>query len=560
MRLFTTIVGLRCYLELRQAEQRQPQQDMGSGPSPCQTLVSVGLVPTMGALHAGHLSLIRRARQDNDIVVVSIFVNPLQFGPNEDFLKYPRTLEHDQRVCEQAGVDAIFAPSAEELYETPHTPAQETLTQVIPPMEMMAGLCGRSRPGHFQGVATVVTKLFNIVQPDRAYFGQKDAQQLAILRRLAADLNFPVEVIGCPIVREENGLALSSRNQYLSAEQRSQAAVLNRGLRRAEQAFREGKIFSEELIAVVKTEVATVPAVQLEYVDLVHPATLIPLVQVEESGLLAIAARVGTTRLIDNTLLLNRKPIVAIDGPAGAGKSTVARHVARDLGLLYLDTGAMYRAVTWLVLQSGIDVDDEPAIAELVSQCQIRLESQEPAAADQDSDEPGARPVKVPSAPHSPLLIPKVWINGQEVTQAIRSPEVTAQVSAIAAQPAVRRELVKQQQAYGLQGGVIMDGRDIGTYVFPHAELKIFLTASVQERARRRQQDMKNQGQATVDLEELERTIYERDRKDSTRRLAPLQKAIDAIEIDTDRLTINEVVAKIISLYHERLAGSPSKD
>jgi pantoate ligase/cytidylate kinase len=531
VRLFTTVAGLRCYLNLKQLEPDPSGQKLGSaGGNP----VTVGLVPTMGALHAGHLSLIERARQDNHLVAVSIFVNPLQFGVNEDFQEYPRSLTQDQQQCEQAGVDVVFAPSALELYGTALQNGEllTQVTQVIPPAGAIAHLCGRSRPGHFEGVATIVVKLLNLVQPDRVYFGQKDAQQLAILRQMVADLNVPVEVVACPIVREVSGLALSSRNQYLTAEERSQAAVLYRSLQRAEQLFRAGNRSSRDLLAVVQAELATVPAVKPEYVELVDPTTLALLDAVEESGLLAIAAHVGSTRLIDNVVLRNRQPILAIDGPAGVGKSTVVRQVAQILGLLYLDTGAMYRAVTWLVLQSGVALNDQPAIAELVSQCQLELENQ----------------VK-----GSPLAIPKVWVNGQDVTHEIRSAAVTAQVSAIAAQPAVRRSLVKQQQQYGRKGGIVMDGRDIGTYVFPDAELKIFLTASVQERARRRQLDLKNQGQLEVSLEELERTIYERDQKDSTRSFAPMRKAEDAIEIQTDELTIDEVVAKIVDLYRQKL-------
>lgn len=525
MRLFTTVAGLRCYLNLKRAEQGLAGQRLADG-----NPVTVGLVPTMGALHAGHLSLIRRARQDNHLVVVSIFVNPLQFGPNEDFQKYPRTLLQDQQQCEEAGVDVIFAPAALELYDTV-PPVSEALTQVLPPAAMMTPLCGRFRPGHFEGVATVVAKLLNLVQPDRAYFGQKDAQQLAVLQQMVADLNIPVEIVGCPIVREASGLALSSRNQYLTEEERSQASVLYRSLQQAERLFRAGNLESSDLLAAVHAELATVPAIKPQYVELVDPVTLVPLERVEESGLLAIAAYVGSTRLIDNLVLRNRQPILAIDGPAGVGKSTVVRQVAQALGLLYLDTGAMYRAVTWLVLQSGVALDDQPAIAELVSQCQIELENQ----------------VKDLAS------TPRVWVNGQDVTQDIRSAEVTAHVSTVAAQPAVRRSLVKQQQQYGRKGGIVMDGRDIGTYVFPDAELKIFLTASVQERARRRQLDLKNQGQAEVNLEELERTIYERDYKDSTRSIAPLRKAEDAIEIQTDELTIDQVVAKIVNLYHQKL-------
>ncbi|BAU43195.1 bifunctional pantoate--beta-alanine ligase/(d)CMP kinase [Leptolyngbya sp. O-77] len=536
MRLFKTIAGLRSYLA-------SCLQETDSAVT-AQTRRSLGLVPTMGALHAGHLSLIRRARQENAVVAVSIFVNPLQFGPQEDFHKYPKTLAQDSELCEAAGVDVIFAPSAEELYGGRSGSRKDILTQVIPPQAMMAVLCGPHRPGHFEGVATVVAKLLNIVQPDRAYFGQKDAQQLAILQRVVADLNLPVELVACPTVREASGLALSSRNQYLSPEERSHAAALYRSLHRAEQAFHQGIRKSQELISIVKEELSTVAAVRPQYVELVHPETMVPLAEVEERGLVAIAAHLGNTRLIDNIVLSARKPIIAIDGPAGAGKSTVARRVAAELGLLYLDTGAMYRAVTWLVRQSGIEISDEAAIAELVSQSKIELvqhlEMQEPEAGDASL------------SLASPLT---VLINGQDVTREIRTPAVTAQVSAIAAQGEVRRMLVKQQQEYGRRGGVVMDGRDVGTQVFPDAELKIFLTASVRERARRRQLDLKEQGQPEISLEALEQAIFERDQKDSSRKVSPLRKADDAIELVTDHLTVEAVVDKIIGLYRDRLSS-----
>jgi pantoate ligase / CMP/dCMP kinase len=520
VRLFKTVAALRCYLRRCRFGESKAE-------------LEIGFVPTMGALHVGHLSLIQRARQENDVVIVSIFVNPLQFGPKEDFQQYPRTLEQDRHLCEQAGVDAIFAPAADEIVTGHGGETQSTPTMVFPPTSMTSVLCGRFRPGHFQGVATIVTKLLNLVQPNRAYFGQKDAQQLAIIRRLVADLNLPVEIVGCPILREASGLAYSSRNQYLTPEQKPLAAVLSHSLLQAEKLFKAGERLSASLIAAVEAELATVPAIMPEYVELVHPNTLIPLENVEEVGLLAIAARLGATRLIDNILLKNRKPIVAIDGPAGAGKSTVARSVAQSLGLLYLDTGAMYRALTWLVLQSNIAIDDEPAIAQLASQCEIQLAQ---------SDEPQA-PIRV-------------WINATEVTQAIRSLEVTSQVSAIAAQRSVRQELVKKQQRWGEKGGFVMEGRDIGTHVFPDAELKIFLTASVQERARRRQQDLKEQGEGNLSLERLEQALSERDWKDSHRDIAPLQKAADAIEIQTDGLSIAEVTARIVSLYREKGLGS----
>jgi pantoate ligase/cytidylate kinase len=518
MRLFTTTAGLRCYLER------------------IRSTAEVGLVPTMGALHAGHVSLIERARRENTITIVSIFVNPLQFSPTEDFQQYPRQLEEDRHLCEQLGVDAIFAPTASELYENRLLTSDRgnEFTQVVPPATMTSVLCGRSRPGHFQGVATIVTKLLNIVQPERAYFGQKDAQQLAIVRRMVEDLNLQVTIVACPIVRGESGLALSSRNQYLTPSQKAQAPILYKALCAAQKAFQAGERDRMTLIEVVKSELAVVSDVQVEYIELVHPTTLKPLDEVEDRGLLAIAARFGSTRLIDNVLLQYRQPIVAIDGPAGAGKSTVTGLVAQSLGLLHLDTGAMYRAITWRVREAKIDLDDEPAIAELVSQTQIYLTTDEAEGA-------GTR----------------VWIDGEEVTQAIRSLEVTANVSAIAAQPAVRRELVKQQQRWGYKGGIVAEGRDIGTHVFPDAELKIFLTASVQERARRRQQDLRDREFGLVSLEKLERDIQERDLRDSTRALAPLRKAADAIEINTDGLSIAEVTEQIVSLYHQRLSELP---
>lgn len=517
MRLFTTIAGLRCYLESHR------------------TGKEVGFVPTMGALHPGHLSLIERARSENAIVIVSIFVNPLQFGPTEDFGRYPRTLAEDRQLCEQAGVDVIFAPTASELYGSRllTSDMSSQFTHIVPPTAMTSVLCGRSRFGHFPGVVTIVTKLLNLVQPERAYFGQKDAQQLAIIRRLVADLNLPVEIVACPIVREESGLALSSRNQYLTPEQKQQASVLFKALQQAQQAFQAGEYESSRLVEVVKSELTSVSDIQVEYVELVHPTTLTPLEQVDELGLLAIAARFGSTRLIDNVLLQHRQPIVAIDGPAGVGKSTVTRQIAQALGLMYLDTGAMYRAVTWAVLQAGIDLEDECAIAELVSQSQICLTTTEDCGS-----------------------APRVWVDGQDVTQAIRSREVTSQVSAIAAQKLVRSELLKQQQRWGTKGGIVAEGRDIGTHVFPDAELKIFLTASVQERARRRQQDLKNQNLPSISLEQLEQDIEQRDLRDSTRALAPLRKAADAIEISTDGLTAAQVTERIISLYHQQVSCS----
>ncbi|WP_031294001.1 bifunctional pantoate--beta-alanine ligase/(d)CMP kinase [Leptolyngbya sp. Heron Island J] len=511
MRLLKTVEGLGCWLGSQ------------SG--------SVGLVPTMGALHEGHLSLIRQARRDNDIVVVSIFVNPLQFGPNEDLEAYPRTLEVDAALCEVAKADCIFAPSPLDFYGSDFN-QPNALVKVIPPPTLAQPLCGQFRPGHFDGVATVVTKLISLVRPQRSYFGQKDGQQLAIIRQLVRDLNLPGAVIGCPIVREADGLALSSRNRYLDGQERQQAVILYRGLRRAEQEFRAGVRSQHSLVRIVLQYLETAPAVVPQYIELVNPYTLAPLEKIETVGMLAVAALVGTTRLIDNVVLRARRPIIAIDGPAGAGKSTVARQLAHQLGLLYLDTGAMYRAFTWYVLSQGCDPEDEVAVADLLPKCDIKLVAR--------------------ASDHGPQP-PEVWVNDTSVTQAIRTAAVTANVSTIAAQGSVREALVKQQMQYGLAGGVVADGRDIGTHVFPDAELKIFLTASVEERARRRQRDLASRSQPVPELAALTQTISERDYKDSTREISPLRQADDAIEVVTDTLAIDSVIDKLLTLYEENV-------
>ncbi len=273
--IFTTPIELAHYLQSHRSQ-------------------SIGFVPTMGALHVGHQSLIDRARRENALVIVSIFVNPLQFGPKEDLDRYPRQLEIDRVLCEMAGVDVLFLPTPESMG------IRDTLTQVMPPPLMMSGLCGKTRSGHFQGVATIVTKLLNIIQPDRAYFGEKDAQQLAIIRRIVTDLNLPVDVVGCPTLRADSGLAHSSRNQYLSATAKAQAAVIYRSLNQARGLVASGEIQPAVILAAVMTELATVSEFQLEYLELVNPETLQSIEIVDGTVLMAIAGRIENTRLIDN--------------------------------------------------------------------------------------------------------------------------------------------------------------------------------------------------------------------------------------------------------------------
>ena len=258
----------------------------------------IGFVPTMGALHAGHLSLVRTAKMQCDVVMVSIFVNPTQFGPNEDFAKYPRTFERDSEMLQKEGVDVIFAPSVDEMYPS------GAITYVA--VEGMSEkLCGRSRPGHFRGVTTVVSKLFNAVEPDEAFFGQKDAAQVAIIRRMVRDLNIPVEIVVCPVVREPDGLAMSSRNAYLDPQQRKSALALSRSLKSVEYAFSHGERDSARLIETGKRVIEEDPAVRLDYLEVVDPDSLDAVDTVAKTALVAVAAFVGTTRLIDNTVLKN---------------------------------------------------------------------------------------------------------------------------------------------------------------------------------------------------------------------------------------------------------------
>jgi pantoate--beta-alanine ligase len=259
----------------------------------------IGLVPTMGALHEGHLSLVRAARAAADVVVVSIFVNPTQFGPNEDFSKYPRTFEEDCRALAAEHVDAVFAPSPAEMYPAGAT----TFVEVD---ELSGRLDGASRPGHFRGVATVVSKLFHIVAPHQAWFGQKDAAQVAVLRRMVRDLNFDLELGVCPIVRESDGLAMSSRNRYLSMDERRHALVLHRALDRVAGMATAGTRDTAQLLEPAHALIAGEAGVRLDYLAAVHPDTLEPIADTSGGALIAVAAWVGSTRLIDNLVLAPR--------------------------------------------------------------------------------------------------------------------------------------------------------------------------------------------------------------------------------------------------------------
>lgn len=263
---------------------------------------TIGLVPTMGALHEGHASLIRAAHAENDFTIVSDFVNPTQFGPTEDLDAYPRTLDHDCELAEAMGADVLFAPSPKEMYPS------KDMTWVEVTGDITKVLCGRTRPIHFRGVATVVSKLFNLAQPDKAYFGQKDAQQAQVLKRMVKDLFFPLEIRVMPIVREEDGLAKSSRNVYLNPEERKAAVILNRALKKAEAAFAAGERNSAKLVALTADMIRTESMSNIDYVEMYQlPELTEAEAEITTDHLLAVAVKFGTTRLIDNVVLAVNK-------------------------------------------------------------------------------------------------------------------------------------------------------------------------------------------------------------------------------------------------------------
>lgn len=257
--------------------------------------LSVGFVPTMGYLHEGHKSLMDAARKGNDKVVVSIFVNPMQFGPTEDLATYPRDLDHDAALCESAGVDLIFHPEAGEMYE-------KDFCSFVDMTGLTEGLCGKTRPIHFRGVCTVVNKLFNIVTPDHAYFGQKDGQQLAVIKRMVRDLNMDIEIVGCPIVREEDGLAKSSRNTYLSPEERKAALILSKTVALGKELAKTEKD-ANKVVEAMKKNIETEPLAKIDYVEAVDALSMAPVEKLEGACMLAMAVYIGKTRLIDNTLI-----------------------------------------------------------------------------------------------------------------------------------------------------------------------------------------------------------------------------------------------------------------
>jgi len=489
----------------------------------------VHFVPTMGGLHRGHQRLIRAACGARVRVLVSVFVNPTQFAAGDDFTTYPRHPDGDAQQAGAAGADAVWFPAVEHVYDdaNPDRTCSGGRHRIEP--ALIRTLCGPWRPGHFEGVLMVMERLLERVQPALVVMGEKDWQQLTVLRQcLPALREKRCRLLPVPVVREGDGLPCSSRNSRLSPVQRRQAALVPQALEDAQAAVQGGERRAPVLEQLVRTRLASA-GLQVDYAQLVHPLTLQPCPRLEGVAMLAAAVHVGPARLLDHRFLLSRKPIIAIDGPAGTGKSTVTRLLAARLGLLHLDTGAMYRAVTWLMLENRQPIRADAALQRLLETMELRL-----AWGD-----------------HGQQVI---RINGVDVSDAVRLPQVTATVPRVAALPEVRQVLTRQQRRFGQQGGLVSEGRDMGTAVFPQAELKVYLTATAAERARRRAADMTQRGQMPPPLATLEAQIAERDHLDRTRTEAPLRPAEDGVKVATDGIVVEQVVDELEDLFRQRVS------
>ncbi len=481
----------------------------------------INFIPTMGNLHNGHVKLISTAKNDNsNINLVSIFINPLQFDNKSDLDNYPKTIDNDIKISFANGADAIFIPSTEDIYP----PNNKNIKLLKAPIELSSALCGLNRIGHFDGVCTVVYRLLNLIKPKNLYLGEKDWQQILILKNLILTEKLNVTVKSIPTQRDFDGIPLSSRNINLSKNERKLIRFFSKELLEAKKNFQqEKKICLKSIIKRLSAE-----KISIEYLEHLHPYTLHKTKIEDNISLLAGAIRCGETRLIDHVFLMKRRPIIAIDGPAGSGKSTVTKLIAKKLKLLYLDTGAMYRALSWLLIKENIDYKKEKKLQNFLKNISIVFKSNENSYQD-------------------------VFINNHCVTEKIRSQEISSIVSKISSIKEVRKFLVKEQRKIGESGGLVAEGRDIGTTVFANAELKIFLTASIDERAKRRKFDKQSKDAQEIDLHTLKELIKKRDFEDSNREISPLIKANDAIEIISDGFSINEVVDKIIDLYYDKI-------
>ena len=481
----------------------------------------INFIPTMGNLHDGHQKLISTAKSSNfNTNLVSIFVNPLQFDRKEDLKNYPKTLDKDKEIAFSSGADVIFIPNKVDIYP----PNNKNIIYLKASKELSSALCGLTRPGHFDGVCTVVYRLLKLVQPKNLFLGEKDWQQLLIIKNLIEEKELNINIVSVPTERDSDGVPFSSRNKLLSENERQMLKLFSNELSQAKQIFKKfKKINLKQLTKKLQSK-----NISIEYLEHLHPYSFQKVQAKDNISILAGAIKCGKTRLIDHVFLMKRNPIIAIDGPAGSGKSTITKLIAKELNILYLDTGAMYRALCWLLIKERVNYNKESELNKILSEVSIIFK------------------------PNS-LSHQDVFINNFCVTEEIRSQEISSIVSKISSIKIIREFLVNEQRKIGELGGLVAEGRDIGTTVFPDAELKIFLTASIDERARRRKSELELRGSKEIDFNELKELIKKRDFEDSAREISPLKKANDAIELITDGYSINDVVEKIIAIYNANI-------
>ena len=487
--------------------------------------VNINFVPTMGNLHKGHLELIHQSNKDgSNETLVSIFINPLQFNDKRDFKNYPKTIEKDIRLAFSSGANAIFVPSEKEILNIKSLIYQKACKK------LSSNLCGKSREGHFDGVCTIVLRMLKIINPQKMFLGEKDWQQVMILKNMVKKLNLKVEIKSINTQRDEDGVPFSSRNNLLTTSERKDLQFFSKELKKAKKNFLLNKVINlEEINNSFKKK-----NLKVEYLQHLSAFSLNESIDKENITILAGAILCGSTRLIDHVFLMKRKPIIAIDGPAGSGKSTVTKLIAKKLDFIYLDTGAMYRALSWFLIDQKISYENDNILEECLKKLNIVFKTN--LNSDQD-----------------------IFINDICVTNKIRSQKISSIVSSIASIGKVREFLVKEQRKIGDKGGIVAEGRDIGTTVFPKAEIKIYLNASIDERAKRRKIELEIQGQ-DINYNKLKDQIKQRDLDDSTRNISPLVKAEDAIEIITDNYTAEQIANKIIQIFYEKLPKEIKND
>ena len=481
----------------------------------------INFIPTMGNLHHGHKKLISTAKDsDFNTNLVSIYVNPLQFDSKLDLKRYPKTVDKDIELAFSSGADAIFIPETLDIYP----PNNKSINYLKASKELSSVLCGLKRRGHFDGVCTIVYRLLKLVQPKNLYLGEKDWQQLLILKNLIEEKKLKINIISIPTQRDFDGVPFSSRNNLLSENDRKILKLFSNELFNAKKFFKKyNKINLKQITKELESK-----NISIEYLEHLNPFNLKKVKAEDNISILAGAINCGETRLIDHVFLMKRNPIIAIDGPAGSGKSTITKLIAKKLNLLYLDTGAMYRAISWLLIKEKIDYSQDSELNKFLSKISIIFKT-------------------------NSLFQQDVFINNICVTEEIRSQKISSFVSKISSIKNIRDLLVNEQRKIGESGGLVAEGRDIGTTVFPDAEIKIFLTASIDERAKRRKSELEINSSNEIDFNKLREQIKKRDFEDSTREISPLKKANDAIELITDGYSINEVVEKIIDIYNFKI-------